>query len=67
VATTFEPAAFNSQGVEPNAADPSFRQIGAYMAPTTRRRPASEAARRAQRGISRNVAAIASGLNIGST
>jgi hypothetical protein len=33
VATTFEPAAFNSQGVEPNAADPIFRQIGAYMAP----------------------------------
>ncbi|HTW00553.1 MAG TPA: serine hydrolase domain-containing protein [Streptosporangiaceae bacterium] len=33
VVTTFEPAAFNSQGVEPNASDPIFRQIGAYMAP----------------------------------
>ena len=33
VATTFEPSAFNSQGVEPNASDPIFRQIGAYMAP----------------------------------
>ena len=33
VAATFEPAAFNSQGVEPNASDPIFRQIGAYMAP----------------------------------
>jgi CubicO group peptidase (beta-lactamase class C family) len=33
VAVTFEPAAFNSQGVEPNASDPIFRQIGAYMAP----------------------------------
>ena len=33
VTTTFEPAAFNSQGVEPNASDPIFRQIGAYMAP----------------------------------
>lgn len=33
VAATFEPSAFNSQGVEPNASDPIFRQIGAYMAP----------------------------------
>jgi CubicO group peptidase (beta-lactamase class C family) len=33
VVTTFLPAAFNSQGVEPNASDPIFRQIGAYMAP----------------------------------
>jgi CubicO group peptidase (beta-lactamase class C family) len=33
VVTTFEPAAFNSQGVEPNASDPIFRQLGAYMAP----------------------------------
>jgi hypothetical protein len=33
VATTFESAAFNSQGVEPNASDPIFRAIGAYMAP----------------------------------
>jgi CubicO group peptidase (beta-lactamase class C family) len=33
VAVTFEPAAFNSQGVEPDASDPLFRAIGAYMAP----------------------------------
>ena len=33
VAVTFEPAAFNSQGVEPDASDPRFRAIGAYMAP----------------------------------
>jgi CubicO group peptidase (beta-lactamase class C family) len=33
VVTTFEPAAFDSQGVEPNASDPIFRQIGAYLAP----------------------------------
>jgi CubicO group peptidase (beta-lactamase class C family) len=33
VAATFEPAAFNSQGVEPDASDPLFRAIGAYMAP----------------------------------
>jgi len=33
VVTTFEPGAFNSQGVEPNASDPIFRQIGAYLAP----------------------------------
>jgi len=33
VATTFDPAAFSSQGVEPNASDPIFRSIGAYMAP----------------------------------
>jgi hypothetical protein len=33
VAATYEPAAFNSAGVEPNAADPIFRSIGAYMAP----------------------------------
>ena len=30
---TFKPSAFNSQGVEPNASDPIFRAIGAYMAP----------------------------------
>ncbi len=33
VAATFEPAAFNSQGVEPDASDPLFRAIGAYVAP----------------------------------
>jgi CubicO group peptidase (beta-lactamase class C family) len=33
VAATFKPSAFNSQGVEPNASDPIFRAIGAYMAP----------------------------------
>ena len=33
VAATFKPSAFNSQGVEPNASDPMFRTIGAYMAP----------------------------------
>jgi CubicO group peptidase (beta-lactamase class C family) len=33
VAVTFEPSAFNSQGVEPDASDPLFRAIGAYMAP----------------------------------
>jgi CubicO group peptidase (beta-lactamase class C family) len=33
VAVTFEPAAFSSQGVEPDASDPLFRAIGAYMAP----------------------------------
>jgi CubicO group peptidase (beta-lactamase class C family) len=33
VAATFEPAAFSAAGVEPNAADPIFRSIGAYMAP----------------------------------
>src|SRR5882757_1761228 len=33
VATTFAPSAFNSQGVEPNASDPIFRSIGAYLAP----------------------------------
>ena len=33
VVTTFEPAAFNSPGVEPNASDPIFRQIGAQVAP----------------------------------
>ncbi len=33
VAVTFQPAAFNSQGVEPDASDPVFRAIGAYMAP----------------------------------
>jgi CubicO group peptidase (beta-lactamase class C family) len=33
VAATFEPAAFNAAGAEPNAADPIFRSIGAYMAP----------------------------------
>ncbi len=33
VAATFDPAAFNSAGVEPNAADPIFRSIGAYLAP----------------------------------
>jgi hypothetical protein len=33
VAATYSPAAFNSAGVEPNAADPIFRSIGAYMAP----------------------------------
>jgi hypothetical protein len=32
VVTTFEPGAFNSQGIEPNASDPIFRQIGAYIA-----------------------------------
>jgi len=38
VATTFAPSAFNSQGVEPNASDPIFRTIGAYLAPATRPR-----------------------------
>ena len=33
MAATFEPSAFNAQGVEPNAADPIFRSIGAHMAP----------------------------------
>lgn len=33
VVATFEPSAFNSQGVEPNASDPIFRSIGAYLAP----------------------------------
>ena len=33
VAATFDPAAFNSAGVEPSAADPIFRSIGAYLAP----------------------------------
>jgi CubicO group peptidase (beta-lactamase class C family) len=33
VAATFEPAAFNAVGAEPNAAGPIFRSIGAYMAP----------------------------------
>jgi CubicO group peptidase (beta-lactamase class C family) len=33
VATTFEPAAFNSQGVEANSSDTLFRAIGAYVAP----------------------------------
>ena len=33
VATTFDPGAFNSQGVESNASDTIFRSIGAYMAP----------------------------------
>jgi hypothetical protein len=28
-----EPGAFNSQGVEPNVSDPTFRQIGADIAP----------------------------------
>lgn len=34
VAATFEPAAFNSAGVEPDASDPIFRSIGAYLAPS---------------------------------
>ena len=34
VATTFDAAAFNSQGVEPNASDTIFRLIGAYVAPS---------------------------------
>ena len=33
VAATFDPAAFNPAGVEPNASDPIFRSIGAYLAP----------------------------------
>jgi CubicO group peptidase (beta-lactamase class C family) len=33
VVATFNPAAFNSAGVEPNASDPIFRSIGAYLAP----------------------------------
>jgi CubicO group peptidase (beta-lactamase class C family) len=33
VVTTFEPGAFNAQGVEPNASDTIFRALGAYMAP----------------------------------
>ena len=33
VAATFDPAAFNSAGVEPDASDPIFRSIGAYLAP----------------------------------
>jgi CubicO group peptidase (beta-lactamase class C family) len=33
VAATFDPAAFNSAGVEPNASDPILRSIGAYLAP----------------------------------
>jgi CubicO group peptidase (beta-lactamase class C family) len=33
VAATFDPAAFNSAGAEPNASDPIFRSIGAYLAP----------------------------------
>jgi CubicO group peptidase (beta-lactamase class C family) len=33
VVANFEPSAFNSQGVEPNASDPIFRLIAAYMAP----------------------------------
>jgi hypothetical protein len=33
VAATFEPAAFNPQGIVPNASDPIFRAIGAYLAP----------------------------------
>ncbi len=33
VVTTFDAAAFNSQGVEPNASDTIFRLIGAYVAP----------------------------------
>jgi hypothetical protein len=32
-AATFKTSAFNSQGVEPNASDPMFRTIGAYLAP----------------------------------
>src|ERR1700683_1780660 len=31
VAATYLPSAFNSQGVEPNAAAPIFRAIGAYL------------------------------------
>jgi hypothetical protein len=34
VARTFDAAAFNSQGVEPNASDTIFRLIGAYVAPS---------------------------------
>jgi len=33
VAATFDPAAFSPAGVEPNASDPIFRSIGAYLAP----------------------------------
>ena len=33
VVATFNPAAFNSAGVEPDASDPIFRSIGAYLAP----------------------------------
>ncbi|HWG13358.1 MAG TPA: hypothetical protein VG268_08820 [Streptosporangiaceae bacterium] len=33
VAATFLPSGFNAQGAEPNASDPIFRAIGAYMAP----------------------------------
>jgi CubicO group peptidase (beta-lactamase class C family) len=33
VAATFQEAAFNSAGVEPDASDPIFRAIGAYLAP----------------------------------
>jgi CubicO group peptidase (beta-lactamase class C family) len=33
VVTTYRAAAFNAQGVEPDASDPIFRAIGAYVAP----------------------------------
>jgi CubicO group peptidase (beta-lactamase class C family) len=33
VAVTFQPAAFNADGVEPNAADTLWRSIGTYLAP----------------------------------
>jgi CubicO group peptidase (beta-lactamase class C family) len=33
VVTTYRASAFNAQGVEPDASDPIFRAIGAYVAP----------------------------------